>query len=265
MIVYCNGDSFVAGTELGDHLLPGHPGYLPFDAAPQLRAKNNEWITNTYDSSHPLNVFRKSLRHQIEIEEKARAWPSKLHELLKCDTINAAVGGASMDRIARTTITDLISLKKDHDNIVAVIGTTGSDRYEVPYMVDSPWADIIPHYSVHQGTEDIVNYNIRHKTDYHSCVNFYKNIILIKDFCTSNNIQLVWLATMHSVELPVEKEYKHAIDFLNLKEYANLNYDIDMNRIAADCGLPHVHAPSYHFTEEIHDLVAKQLLTIIKK
>lgn len=265
MIVYCNGDSFVAGTELADYMLPEYPGCLPFNASETLRQKNREWIGKTYTKSHEWSTVRHSHRHFIEDEERARAWPTKLHNLLGCEVINAALGGSSMDRIARSTVTDLISLQKENDSIVAVIGTTGMDRYEVAHD-SQPWVDIIPHYSTHSNTEEIINYKLKYEKDYHVFVNFYRNVIFVKDFCEVNNIKLIWLsaASDEASRLTIEEQYKNEKDLLNLKEYAQLKYSIDMFDIASTCGLANVFAPSHHFSEEVHAIVANQLQTIIR-
>ena len=267
MIVYCNGDSFVAGVELADYMLPEYPGCVPFHHDQETSDRNLKWIRKTYDMSHEFGLIRKKKKYSLAIEEKNRAWPNKLKTLLGSDVINSAQAGSSMDRIARTTISDLISLKKNHDDIVAIIGTTGAARSEVPHE-DQPWVDIIHNYK-HQGNTDaLIDYKINYEKDYHAFVNFYKNLIQIQDFCKVNNIRLLLLATVNGKtheNLVIEENYKNEIDLKNLVGYANLSFAIDMFDIAAKCDLPDVIAPSSHLSESVHSLVADKLYNILKE
>lgn len=262
MIVYCNGDSFVAGVELGDSILPEYPGALPFNASSTSQTKNSEWIRKTYDSTHPWFAIRHSYESLIRADEKNRAWPNKLSSLLGVPVINSSQSGASMDRISRTSISDLISLKKQHERIVAVIGTTEPGRAELASEV-YVWHDIILHMKYDNDIllQSLVKYKICNETEYHHMVNFFKNIILIKDFCKLNDIELLWLNPIGSPMLKVEPIRQ---DYQDLLEYAAYKPSIDMFDIARDSGLPDVSLPSFHWSESIHALVAKELSHLIK-
>jgi hypothetical protein len=75
---------------------------------------------------------------------------------------------------------------------------------------------------------------MRYESNYHSQVNFFKNIILLNDFCKLNDIPLLWVSTGFSgtADAVIEDKYKQARDLINLKEYANLDYAVDMITVA---------------------------------
>jgi len=262
MIVYCNGDSFVAGVELGDSILPEYPGAVPFNASNDIRAKNKQWIDKTYDKSHAWSAIRHDNGPLIRLDEKNRAWPNKLGSLLGIPVINSGLSGASMDRIARTSISDLIALKKQHERIVAIIGTTEPGRAELANE-EYIWRDIILHINYEHDSllNSLVKYKICNETEYHHMVNFLKNVILIKDFCKLNDIELLWLTPIGDPILPVEPNRQ---DYQDLLEYADFKPSIDMFNIAQACGLPDVILPSSHWSESVHTLVAQELSHLIK-
>ena len=262
MIVYCNGDSFVAGVELGDDILPEYPGALPFNASNEIREKSKQWIDKTYDNTHLWSTIRRSNNHLIKLHEKNKAWPNKLSSLLGVSVINSAQGGASMDRIARTSISDLIALKKQHERIVAVIGITEPSRAELANE-EYNWHDVILHINYDSDIllHSLVKYKIYHETEYHHMVNFLKNVILIKDFCKLNDIELFWVTPIGDPMLKVEPNRQ---DYQDLLEYADFKPTIEMLNIARGSGLPDVILPSYHWAESIHALVAQKLSHLIK-
>ena len=202
MIIYCNGDSFTSGVDLADYLIPGYPGGTPISPretgqqTPSIEICKN-WHKNTYDNSHQLGKLRQTKMREIRNEEFNRAWPNKLHNLSGYPVINNAQSGSSMDRIARTTVSDLISLKEEHANIISIIGLTGIDRSELPSIHKSKykmWVDIIHHRpNLYPEYKDIIDFKLQYETDYHCYTNFYKNIILVKNFCSVNNIRLYFV------------------------------------------------------------------------
>lgn len=273
MLVYCNGDSFVAGVELGDDVLPGHPGAFDYDQVPDSA---REWIANTYNPKHPYSIERDSrIKELIELEYQ-RAFPNKVKELLNVDVVNHGMGGSSMDRIVRTSITALIELKKKHDNIVAFIGDTDCNRSEVPnfqYMdyVDGSgfnrhWLCMAANYYMpnRKPVEPLVEYKLRYEKNYHGLVTYYKNVILLQDFCAKNNITLYWVQTFGRDNVVPEPEYENDPCLNNFKEYADFKYTVSM----ADIGKKMYHnvmCPSRHFAENVHDAVALEIVNIIKE
>ena len=295
MIIYCNGDSFTSGVDLADYLIPGYPGGTPtspwaLGQVPSVVELVREWHKNTHDNSHQLGKSRQSKMGAIRYEEFNRAWPNKLHKLSGYPVTNNAQSGSSMDRIARTTVSDLISLKEEHANIISIIGLTGIDRSELPTSGRpwtgssfSSWVDIIHHRpNLDPDFAPIFDFKLKYETDYHCYTNFYKNVILIKNFCSVNNIRLyfvlplplppkdllVWRNELVSPN-PAKNVKKFSyIDIKNLKNlenYANLVPAINMTDIATSCKLPEVYAPGGHFVESIHEIVADKLFNIIKQ
>jgi hypothetical protein len=153
MNIYVNGDSFAAGIELTDWVLPGFPGYsttespitttVPKEVKDWYRAKDK--IASKYFGS--FENYGKA--------QKNLAWPA---ELGKLDTTlfvyNGGWGGASMTGIAHRTVADLLTLKAKgivFDRVF--IQLTSSYRFEIydstlireKFIVDRPfgWIDTL--------------------------------------------------------------------------------------------------------------------------
>lgn len=273
-IIYANGDSFVAGVELGDDIISGHPGYLPYD---ENCNQNRWWIDRTYDEKDSLSKERQSKKKQISLLERNRAFPNKIASILNYPMINRAQGGASFDRIARTTIVDLIDLKNQYNNIIALIGTTCPSRSEICNQyasleldeTDFPmtWEQISTTFrpSHQTGTlANLIDFKIQFEKNYHQLINAYKNILLIKQFCEIHKIKLYWISGHANINhIEVEKGFEGAKDLKNLKEYVNFNYSLDMIEIAKKSNLNDVYCPGLHLSESIHDLVAKKIIELL--
>lgn len=278
MIIYANGDSFVAGVELGDNIISNHPGFLPYRASDSQLEKNAQWIANTYKQNHPYAVERLNKANEISSLERERAFPNKIGKILACDVINHAQGGSSLDRIARTTIVDLLELKEKHSNIVAIISTTCPSRSEIcsPFAnketdntgFSNTWEQVSTTYkSDHQTGKlgDFINYKIEFEKNYHQLVNAYKNILSIKNLCKLFDIRLYWIAGHIDIknQVPVEYELKDIKDLKILQHHAEFNYTIDMTLIASNCEFDEVLCPSRHYSEKVHEVVAERLSGII--
>lgn len=281
MIVYCNGDSFVAGSELGDEILPEYPGLLdaPWDITPN---SPHEVAKRWYFKSHnPDNHIGKArFDNQLSISEAGyrQAFPNKLEELTGVKVINHSRPGTSMDRIVRSSMSDLLTLTKTHSDIVAVIGTTGATRSEIACRdyneidhdqgIPNVWRCISSIYRLPNDTVDLnylISYKLTYEKNYHHYVNVYKNIILLQDFCKLNNIKLLWVATFDNhTSVDVEKEFSQARDLNNFVEYADLKYAVDMSEIANRLKTKTV-CPSGHYSEIVHTETAKQLVAKIQQ
>lgn len=276
MIVYCNGDSFFAGDELGDDILTGHPGYAVYYKIPKYLT---EWIQNSWNTDHSLYTERKMLWQQIVDLGKQRAFPNKLSNLLNIPVINNSHGGASMDRIVRTTITDLIELKKTTSDIVAIIGTAPLSRSEVsncqdnktyiPDSVGDPqhWISINAAYikAGEEDTKDLIYYINQYTKNYHMLFSFYKNVMLLQEFCKSQNIALFWVATDSDVtDVPIEQPYQNSRDLNNFQEHIDFKYTLSMYEIAREL-MHEVRCPSGHFSEKVHDEIAAKFSTMLKE
>jgi hypothetical protein len=269
MILYCNGDSFVAGVELGDDILPEYPGTQDFDAPTSVINLAKEWILKTQNHTHPWAAMRQELFTQIFDIERSRAFPNKISKLLNLPVINNALGGSSMDRIARTTIDSLIELKRENEDIIAIIGITEASRSELANFNEcynneysTRWVDMSLGY-VNEGVkplEAVRNYKLRYETDYHCQINFYKNVILLQDFCKVNHIPLFWVNPGFT-----NLSNSHPdTDLLNMKNYANLTCIVDMVEIARKINV-NVRCPSGHHSEVVHDEVAKIIASILQE
>lgn len=275
MLIYCNGDSFVQGVELGDTIIPEHPTFKHFtDNLDEAK----KWLAKTYDHNHDYGKIRELNSTQIIKLEYERAFPHKLGKLLNVPVINHGMGGSSLDRIVRTTITDLISLKKDHDNIIAIIGDTHYSRSELANFeyIDSLdiagfnryWVCLSTtyHMSGREPLEPILDYKIRYEKNYHMLVNYYKNIIMLQDFCKSNDITLHWVSCHDDISRnsKPEPEYENDICLNNFIEYADLDFIVRMEEVAERLHYD-VYCPGGHFSEKVHEEVASIIANIIKE
>lgn len=280
MILYANGDSFVAGVELADDLLPGHPGYLPYFATNAEKDKNRQWIDKTYDLKHPYGREREQKRKLLNKMEYERSFPTKLARLLGCDHINRAQGGSSLDRIARTTLADLIELKEQDKDITAVIGTTCPSRSEIStpfgfsHDVDETgfrmtWDQISTTFLAGHHNEGsitaMIQYRIEHDKNYHQMVTAFKNIILISDFCKLHGIRLYWVANNIDIlnQVEVERELEDCKDYKMLRQYCDLRYTTDMAKIASGMQSKDVLCPAFHYSEKVHVETAFDLFSKI--
>lgn len=278
-IIYFNGDSFVAGVELGDWILPEYPGHLdyPWDASPNGPHEiAKAWINKTYTPDHVWYRLRNEKAAELLKIEYDLAFPNKIHQATGINVINKALGGSSMDRIVRTTIRDLIELKDTHKSITAIIGTTHCARGEVanaghPYInfLDETvaWQCISTTYKIPNRSSEydpIISYKEKYETTYHYLLNFYKNVIMLKDFCMVNNITLHWVSTFSHVkdeEKFLTPNYNRCEDLRRFIKYAQYCPIIDMREIAKEKPIGAV-CPSGHFSEVIHDETANRLIQL---
>ena len=246
-VVYANGDSFTAGSELAADLLPGFPGNtVNPPIAAMTRVKNERWYNRIHQEHGHL------MEHYIK-QSTLRAYPQKVGNILDCEVFNNALGGSSMDRIARTTISDLIKLKKEHTNIVAVIGTTDIHRIELPNE-NKAWASGQPAHNV-SIFAPVYQFYVKYSSSYHALSNYYNNLISIQDFCKVNNIRLILLDAMSHTDIIKDEELTHLVEYVR-------PYDIDMSKIAQTTS-GEVYAPLGHYTEIVHDRIAEEIVKIL--
>ena len=262
MIIYCNGDSFVSGSELIDHIYGNdHPGFFK-EPQLHLNPKIRDWFNH--------NLKHSSLSFSVrEPLEKERTFPSKIHSMTNINVINDGLGGSSMDRIVRTSITKLTELiNTDEQEIVAVIGTTEMNRFELP-NTDINWT-CAPHNisTTPELREAILKYYAINETDYHQYVKFYLNVIQLQDFCKVNNIKLYWLRALPESGVqggPTVHEFISNLnennDLVQLVKYAKFKYTLSMEELASQVEYPY--CPGGHFVEEVHELVAKKIIELL--
>ena len=271
MFIYANGDSHIAGSELGDFLLPGYPGPRDFGSEPTTYTKH--WVNQLY--TPPSNEMaaipglrkkRDELRNKISFEEKTKNLIHKTSQLLGVEYYNNALGGCGNTRIIRTSITDLIELKKTEKNIIALIALSDPMRLEIPSIVsNNKWTSISAH-SVDYLKEDmperaIIEYYFTHSTVYNQLIWLYLHVITLQDFCTANKIKLHWISTIHN-QIDV-LECQPDDELSTLASYVNFNPIVKMYDIAREIRV-HTINPGYHYSEIVHQRAAEQLAAILQ-
>ena len=260
-LLYFNGDSFVQGAELGDDILPDHPGYLSYNSSTNERDVKKQWRASIPPSSDEI----------IRLE-LSRNFSSKVAEITGLKYINHALGGASMDSIVRSTLRDLIELKNDN-RVIAFIGTTEPFRAEFASS-ESEHVDMHGYYNDWQtiglwesNNDDPISairkYKVMYEHDYHRMVNFYKNVIVLQDFCKLHNIDLYWIKPLPSI-IEVTDKYSSRPDLLNFKQYANIQYSFDFSKVVEDNRDKLLICPGGHYNKLAHDMFAEQIANFIK-
>ena len=154
MNIYVNGDSYTAGSELTDWLLPGFPGYSTTGSpiAKEVTKEVKEWNSHKYDVA--IKYFG-SIENYFKAERDL-AWPAELHRLdPNLFVYNGGKNGASITGIAHRTIADLLMNKAQGIAFDRVfIQLTSCNRFEI-YDADMPqqkfiidkavgWVDTLP-------------------------------------------------------------------------------------------------------------------------
>lgn len=260
--LYFNGDSFVAGVELGDDILPDYPGLSMLS-----NEKSRFWYQNIADKRHKLANIE-----DIEKLEKERCFAGQVQNTLKLECLNRAVGGASMDRIVRTSINDLLMWKKQFpkDKIHAFLGVSVIERFEVPHG-GKKWCDISTKNLLNKSVETfpLTKYKLMFETDYHAYLIFFKHIFFLKNFCKVYDIDLHWIGINTKI---TDMLYYNRIDnkpipedLSLLIENTELRFLIDMNECSRglkEKDIP-VMCPGGHFGKPVHDKVAEKIIDLM--
>lgn len=283
MIIYCNGDSFTAGDELGDNIIPGYPGLRDYNNS-SIDEQTQIWINRTWNDSDDLGKFRTRHYEQIQNLMRQRSWPGKLadqtgfkyiplviHATRDVDNIenpstpvviNSAESGSSMDRIARTTISHLIKLLDTTNDIIVFIGLPPENRYEVGWNKQQ-WHCVSPQHShQHEDFKPLNKFKLTQESDYHMCFNFFKNIIYINDFCKVNKLKLYYIPRRYSLYLNGNLLEKHS-DLKRMVAYADVQPLLEMDLIAKQIHTG-VFSPGQHYSEIVYEYVAKEICTWLK-
>jgi hypothetical protein len=296
MLVYCNGDSYTAGVNLNDSMIPNYPGSFTKD---ELISKINE-ITefqnikskyyhkyvnyndvlngNTdltfYDEQTPgLLLF--SGCHNIL--EKKNAFPSELEKLdNSIKTINSAVPGASMGGICNRTILDLLELQSKNVRVdKVIIQLTSPGRYEI---YDSNYPNFMFDRPVHQfrfiedcgiGDAVILKYS---NADF--LIKYLYHLISLKETVRSITGHLPILIDSINGEM-IQADIKHTrryiqennnsqisvFDSLVTHSLINSTQWLMMLDAAANVKRPYAH--DGHLSAEVHKLTAKELIKLL--
>jgi len=125
MNIYCNGDSYTAGSEIIDYLFPNFPGYHT-SGSNLVKDIDIKWHKSRLQNG--IEFF--GSKYAYIKKQKENAWPSQLSKIdSNLQVINGAVDGASITGIANRTIIDLIANKNIKWDII-FIQLTGPYRFE---------------------------------------------------------------------------------------------------------------------------------------
>jgi hypothetical protein len=266
MILYTNGDSFVAGCGLADYLLPEYPGDCGTTADLEMDRKfTDEW--NQKKKQLWSSCTTKTLYRIIQLE-RIKAFPAKLKTMFNCELVDSSEGGSSFDKITRKSIVDLIKIRKStSERVVAIIGDTVLRRRDQPYITQNGKPDWFPfqyngghpqpNISCPPMLEVIYNQSMFTEHRYHTLYYYYKNCILLKEFCKNHNIELHWLRVIDSNDTDLEC-YD---DLTVLREHADIKHSVNMIQESASVQLCFVR--DGHFSESVHDRVTQSFYSII--
>jgi hypothetical protein len=154
MNIYVNGDSYTAGSELTDWVLPGFPGYNSVGSpiVKEVTKEAKEWHAHRYEVA--IKYFG-SIENYFKAERNL-AWPAELHRLdPNLFVYNGGKNGASITGIAHRTIADLLMNKAQGIAFDRVfIQLTSCNRFEIydvnipqqKFIVDKQvgWIDTLP-------------------------------------------------------------------------------------------------------------------------
>jgi len=177
MLIYVNGDSFVEGTGLADHIM--------FKYSARLSSK--DWITHRAKLMRDLETY-----HSLRSANQKLAWPACLENISGGEVINGALGGSSIHGIANRTITDLEALVASgkHPDYV-FIGLTGIDRVMILNQTPTKetwWTlSAIPNYvsRLDKPKEKYVNTFWETHSDEELLILFLRECLLIKSYVNS--------------------------------------------------------------------------------
>ena len=186
--VYTNGDSFTAGTELADGVLPGAPP-LKLNRTHACRFNNltdeeKKWSQNRYAAG--IRFYRTI--ENFENAETSLAWPAELSKInSKIQVQNGAKSGASMIGIAHRTMSDLMLSKTAGINFDFVfIQLTSPARIEIydatklhnKFIYDRPlsWVELFDT----ESKRNLGNSYIKQYTPIDFAVKFLYNLCTLK-------------------------------------------------------------------------------------
>ena len=280
MLIYCNGDSFAAGSELADHIL--YPGVLPpletVKVAREARDFNG-MIKRAMELCKSKKVIDEALNRSnfdVQTIERSLAYPARLGEIFSAEVINSAIGGSSMQSIAYRTIVDLqnqTAAGKRPD--IAVIHITSPDRFSwfinyagEPYSIQSillSMADSVeePH------AKNLCKLYINNESERERLLRYYYDIVNVKSACTYFGIPTVFVTTIYPLGYFFKSEVLHNslptdAEFCTLSAAADLQFPIDLIECEIALDTDYIH-PVGHFTKPVSDRFAENIAVHIRK
>lgn len=258
-MIYCIGDSYMAGDELVDYLhVPNYPKLMSLDSSDFEVKHFRKWYEKNV-LSLPMEQ-----RANIKIQAKEFAYPNLISKKLNVEVINAAEPGASMEFIATKLIDDIIKLKASGKTVKLVIAQlTGHSR------VYAALNGILGSYllgfeNYHPDVIEMLKPRVIHETNYSLYRAWLFNVIRIYDFCRANNINLIIDRNNETKKL---HEYaKRFTDLVELENYINVKlfnlFDevrkLDNKWVSTIC-------PNGHYSQPVHDAMANTLADYINE
>ena len=262
-MIYCNGDSFTYGTELYDHVFfkEIHPGFILKKDMHETRLKSSH--QKKYEDlilSKNLNKDEITLIHGEYVK---RAWPSRLEKLLNIPTVNAGLGGSSMDSICDRTISDILDLKSKGKKIdLVVIQVTFADRFDICCndKAVSVVSGQLPYSRTKMGemAYEYAKIRVANETEFSFYKNWLMNLIHLIDFFKANHFPYLLVES-----LPYMNPTGQYKELVNLENYINLEFDLSLLELCKTFSedTP-VMCPGGHVAEILHDELAKEIAKI---
>jgi hypothetical protein len=258
-MIYCNGDSFTAGTELVDceYFKDSYPGLFDKDYANDYE-KNNNFKYSEWWLTHSIKKFRsnltKSKLNELIEKEKEKAWPAKLSKLLNVPIRNSAIMASSLESVVYTTITDILNCDRPIDTVLLQLPPVG--RVAIPYM-DTFYDATLGHKHYIPEIANVVKVMSYTETDYSLQYKYLFNLTHIYDFCKSNGIKLIIFAVK-----PDHLIFNPKLEYL--KKYFSDDIRPLTMQDELDKLITNVYCPGGHFSERVHDSFAIALHDYIK-
>ena len=197
-------------------------------------------------------------------ESDGKRYSEFLGETYNCDVINRSIGGSCNSRIIRSSLRELINLKKTHTNILAVIGLSFIFRSEVWNTIDqlerfkNQDDGEFTSYQFAHGNNWFQNKAVSSTTPSHlkdyakqwltyynpeaEITNLFANIIGLHAWCMQNQIRLLIFSGpgMEKIELsspfikPFNDYISNSANFIDLFNFSFCKYCTSSGFVAPD-------------------------------
>lgn len=261
-MIYITGDSFAYGDELGDHLLPGFPGYQGEADPKSIQRWNMERSNN--------NEFR--LDHR---------WSTVLGKLLEEDIVNKSLPGKSIHGMVTNISLDLELIKKSKMVFVQI---TGLHRFQIPYFKTEEGGWIQENYVQINTLIDDSNFFRKSQLNQFSKMRFLLNndqeflydylnqILLIQQLVKSSGAQLflldsIFLASCGDI-LSLIDRFQH--DNIIADMLAKTNFKEEITRFPSMWDIYNANKslckemPAGHYCSNTHKLFAEKIYELLK-
>jgi hypothetical protein len=269
MNIYVNGDSYTAGYELADDILPGYPGLTAESNifVKDFTADQKKWAGAKWNSV--VDIFG-SINNYYSAN-KQHAWPAEISRLdPTIKIINGARNGASMVGIANRTVADILEAKENNIEYNHVfIQLTSTFRFEIydkntseqDFILDSAlsWASTLPANNQRKLAE---SYIAQYK-DIDYCIKFLYTLVTlkyaVKGLTGKYPIILIAISLFTDQVLkPLENETNPRLQAL-LKDSGILDIPSEEYMEYIHTENKFLYTPLSHFEKRTHQLYAQQI------